>query len=234
MRPRQGPSMTRFNPRSPRGERRVRGSGGFAMRRFQSTLPARGATQDLEVHHGNSNVSIHAPRAGSDVESPYYGEYIAVSIHAPRAGSDHNNAPAVRRSYRFQSTLPARGATLRGRVPLEARPGFNPRSPRGERREAGGPSSSSAVFQSTLPARGATSGRVTRSRQWSGFQSTLPARGATASRVPRGSGLSSFNPRSPRGERPSAVCSTGAGTTRFNPRSPRGERPSSRSFREGL
>ena len=34
---------------------------------FQSTLPVRGATQVRGVFRGGIQISIHAPRAGSDV-----------------------------------------------------------------------------------------------------------------------------------------------------------------------
>ena len=33
---------------------------------FQSTLPVRGATAEQELNHAMNNISIHAPRAGSD------------------------------------------------------------------------------------------------------------------------------------------------------------------------
>ena len=56
-----------------------------------------------------------------------------ISIHAPRAGSDVNEVAAARQEVIFQSTLPVRGATRR----RSACPGhwlyFNPRSPCGER-----------------------------------------------------------------------------------------------------
>ena len=35
-------------------------------------------------------ISIHAPRAGSDVKGYAFKVDIAISIHAPRAGSDRN------------------------------------------------------------------------------------------------------------------------------------------------
>ena len=78
-----------FNPRSPRGERlsqeksiradirfqstlpargatsmQSRNSGGTSL--FQSTLPARGATTVPNVSRGDDKISIHAPREGSD------------------------------------------------------------------------------------------------------------------------------------------------------------------------
>ena len=82
------------------------------------------------------SISIHAPRTGSDVprrrparrqehfnpRSPH-GERLAfcdfspaqsrISIHAPRTGSDRAGCAAQPLDGRFQSTLPARGATIR-------------------------------------------------------------------------------------------------------------------------
>ena len=79
----------------------------------------------------------------------------SISIHAPREGSDFHAVDTDGFIHIFQSTLPARGAT----VPLD---------------NAG----NDMEFQSTLPARGATYwyGRIL---LFILFQSTLPARGAT-------------------------------------------------------
>ena len=56
-------------------------------------------------------ISIHAPRTGSDED---YTQVIAdmeqISIHAPRTGSD-GKIIVGRLREGFQSTLPARGAT---------------------------------------------------------------------------------------------------------------------------
>ena len=62
------------------------------------------------------NISIHAPREGSD-GSPIidFSTKIHISIHAPREGSDNPILKQVAPRYGFQSTLPARGATI-GRV----------------------------------------------------------------------------------------------------------------------
>ena len=80
------------------------------------------------------NISIHAPRAGSDnftwlcvnpiinfnPRSPCGERQMTsartkcanlISIHAPRAGSDGNFSSAFKSSILFQSTLPVRGAT---------------------------------------------------------------------------------------------------------------------------
>ena len=78
-----------FNPRSPHGERQ---SGIRKSRRneaFQSTLPARGATVRFAFFNSAIQISIHAPRTGSDLIR--HRQHIAtytISIHAPRTGSD--------------------------------------------------------------------------------------------------------------------------------------------------
>ena len=55
---------------------------------FQSTLPARGATASPSAFKNYDDISIHAPREGSD--SLYTSSCLPsnISIHAPREGSD--------------------------------------------------------------------------------------------------------------------------------------------------
>ena len=55
-----------FNPRSPCGERHHHIPDAYYDRRFQSTLPVRGATCMSASHSVRERISIHAPRAGSD------------------------------------------------------------------------------------------------------------------------------------------------------------------------
>ena len=81
---------THFNPRSPRGERQAEGWQSLRPLRFQSTLPAGGAT------------TAH----------PWKSPPFEISIHAPRGGSDAQPARFLRRQTGFQSTLPAGGATI--------------------------------------------------------------------------------------------------------------------------
>ena len=83
------PSPTNFYPRSPRGERLVAKECLDDWHRFLSTLPARGATQTQAIKSGQTSISIHAPREGSDVL--IFFVFFAVFV--------------------FLSTLPARGAT---------------------------------------------------------------------------------------------------------------------------
>ena len=107
---------------------------GFGYAGFQSTLPVRGATGvPCRAPHG-MGISIHAPRAGSDLLSHQSLSHVRnfnprspcgerrfrcldsrgrahISIHAPRAGSDVLDASIVGTAPIFQSTLPVRGAT---------------------------------------------------------------------------------------------------------------------------
>ena len=168
-----------FNPRSPHGERLEMSS----------------------IVSDKDSISIHAPRTGSDGRPPGNARpCVLISIHAPRTGSDHTPAIKESSSVKFQSTLPARGAT--GII----------------RRQEDSP-----VFQSTLPARGATQSTCHLFRQVL-FQSTLPARGATAAvdeDAPHTVFISIHAPRTGSDsralQRPAAPC-------HFNPRSPHGER----------
>ena len=100
---------------------------------FQSTLPARGATNIFQVFEPGEEISIHAPRTGSDRMETWKS---TATIHFnPR--SPHGERPRSPRSRivpgKFQSTLPARGATPAGCRTVRTGSHFNPRSPHGER-----------------------------------------------------------------------------------------------------
>ena len=81
-------------------------------------------------------ISIHAPREGSDtvrMRARLAGE---ISIHAPREGSDVKSMLSAPLMVEFLSTLPARGATSGQPGAFDRlRPDFYPRSPRGERQQ---------------------------------------------------------------------------------------------------
>ena len=190
---------------------------------FQSTLPARGATLSGSRTSCRAIISIHAPRTGSD--SVLRGDARCLIYFNPR--SPHGERPERRRPRPtrtlFQSTLPARGATGKGRKrPRKRRisihaprtgsdiDGFNCRDANSKFQStlpARGATANitdadlSLLFQSTLPARGATTLPGIKTPIPSVFQSTLPARGATRRRCARGASWSNFNPRSPHGER---------------------------------
>ena len=102
---------------------------------FQSTPPARGATTLPRMVATEVAISIHAPREGGDCAGGDIVSLSDISIHAPREGGDHDQIKNSLKKIKFQSTPPARGATLiltRSCV-------------------------ISVIFQSTPPARGATS-----------------------------------------------------------------------------
>ena len=103
--------MFDFYPRSPRGERPQAGGQCGADGRFLSTLPARGATY--------TGCTCLRRRQ--------------ISIHAPREGSDACRSLLFIRDMIFLSTLPARGATVVAAVLVVRWVDFYPRSPRGER-----------------------------------------------------------------------------------------------------
>jgi len=191
---------------------------------FQSTLPARGATRPrrcLRSRRGRFNPRSprgerpHGRRStrraiGFNPRSPR-GERRPLPSPAPlnplgfNPRSPRGERPGMGTSViapaRFQSTLPARGATEGPPASLAPGTRFNPRSPRGERRRAAG-----------------------LARTWHAFQSTLPARGATRRSRP-GRQASAVSIHAPRAGSDFSGCSMGLTSFRFNPRSPRGERP---------
>ena len=104
---------------------------------------------------GRGRISIHAPRTGSDGDFSSGNKNLEISIHAPRTGSDSSGTSGSGNQYHFnprsphgerrdpsypvlvalefQSTLPARGATVNSLPVLSTHSYFNPRSPHGER-----------------------------------------------------------------------------------------------------
>ena len=193
---------------------------------FQSTLPAKGATLHEHIPGieqgfnprsprrerqwracrlwGGWNVSIHAPREGSD---PFCRHHIgtphsfnprsprrerrllcpaclprSVSIHAPREGSDVGLGFAQPPGH-VSIHAPREGSDMRTCRMRTCRMRFNPRSPRRERLSLSAASFAPSLFQSTLPAKGATA--FLAYKAFGGrFQSTLPAKGATGCTCP--------------------------------------------------
>ena len=79
---------------------------------FQSTHPARGATGYSGGSEPMKKISIHAPREGCDWCWLFWWRLAYISIHAPREGCDVAYALFALVLERFQSTHPARGATV--------------------------------------------------------------------------------------------------------------------------
>ena len=152
-----------------------------AGQRFLSTLPARGATTPYLSTTAWPQISIHAPREGSDyVVYPFSLYSLYFYPRSPRGERLIARCYTAVRARYFYPRSP------RGERPLSLSHGayqrddFYPRSPRGERPAQGAQeSATAAAFLSTLPARGATIGSL-----------SIAARS------------NHFYPRSPRGERP--------------------------------
>ena len=125
--------LSNFNPRSPRGERLWTNQGWDELDKFQSTLPARGATNKICNYLRHFTISIHAPREGSDCGVIGGRDRDSlISIHAPREGSDNFVAMIGNIFDNFNPRSP-RGERPRSQNPQEGVKNFNPRSPRGER-----------------------------------------------------------------------------------------------------
>ncbi len=60
-------SPSSFNPRAPCGARRHGSNKQLRLTKFQSTRPVRGATPEVKAKYMETPVSIHAPRAGRDI-----------------------------------------------------------------------------------------------------------------------------------------------------------------------
>ena len=149
-----------FNPRSPHGERLDPTKLERTSEKFQSTLPARGATQLCSDAGGSLCISIHAPRTGSDSAGNADDGTAAISIHAPRTGSDCGGSGFLARVELISIHAPRTGSDTACWATAPSRSNFNPRSPHGERPGESSISSQLSQFQSTLPARGATGERA--------------------------------------------------------------------------
>ena len=215
--------------------------------RFQSTLPSRGATvvQLCKATWAYNNFNPRSPRG----ERPCCGKQTTrpLAYFNPRSPRGERQHPEVfkRDGALFQSTLPSRGATFQTfkgtdvsfisiHAPLAGSDiaalqlqrymiDFNPRSPRGERRQMRPLRKRLRCISIHAPLAGSDKATIHRYDAYSTFQSTLPSRGATNARRCGGCLSLDFNPRSPRGERLRKPLIY-QHFQNFNPRSPRGER----------
>ena len=193
-----------FYPRSPRGERRVRSAQRQGVDTDFYPRSPRGERLLPKVQFTlGTDISIHAPREGSDVSRSGQSRSLryfyprsprgerrksfrsvrhvrVISIHAPREGSDH---------------IVRKDAVLPKLISIHA-----PRE------------GSDIADYFGLPT-------------YKKFLSTLPARGATRIAPSAWRGPMNFYPRSPRGERRTAAWPGRRSEQNFYPRSPRGERP---------
>ncbi len=211
-----------FNPRTPRGVRRLCEKSLFFRFVFQSTHPAWGATLNECVQPTCCMISIHAPRVGCDPPLiPSLLPFCNFNPRTPRGVRLAENAASAT-EVRFQSTHPAWGAT---EIPYDlAVEGFdfNPRTPRGVRPSPAYQSMQADKFQSTHPAWGATPFYCHFPPPPTNFNPRTP-RGVRHRTLMRYFGQRNFNPRTPRGVRRHErreIYQRGD----FNPRTPRGVR----------
>ena len=127
-------SSSDFNPRSPWGER-------------QAALYRGGDTDEI---------SIHAPRGGSDLALRVSNSFSFSFQSTLPVGGATRWSLSFSCPLSFQSTLPVGGATSLPPPTLITILYFNPRSPWGERHLATKAFSTRDKFQSTLPVGGAT------------------------------------------------------------------------------
>ena len=100
---------------------------------FQSTLPARGATQRFPMRIDNRDFNPRSPHGERPLQCFRLGQGRHFNPRSPH-GERLDPTKLERTSEKFQSTLPARGATLIRWVCCRGFFHFNPRSPHGERR----------------------------------------------------------------------------------------------------
>ena len=240
-----------FNPRPPRGGRLSRTRARSAFLIFQSTPPARGATQDRQAGRYCAQISIHAPREGGDRLTP---------TGKPLPGDFNPRPPRGGRPLVLDDTI----------IKVDD---FNPRPPRGGRllakaafarqyvisihapREGGDPEYRHRIRPCVIsihaPREGGDPVLHPCERRRSGHFNPRPPRGGRllviADRIsaevisihaPREGGdfipskfrlvlIRNFNPRPPRGGRRGATKDAGHDHD-FNPRPPRGGRPCKR------
>ena len=103
-----------FNPRSPRGERQTgkREPDVFTLDFNPRSPRGERPSSSKSLRPICRKISIHAPREGSDLHLHTPSSQQDISIHAPREGSDIHCKGFFTRQVKFQSTLPARGATV--------------------------------------------------------------------------------------------------------------------------
>ena len=171
-------SRYNFNPRSPRGERRCGRLLSTILGYFNPRSP-RGERRLRYVYVSCGwTFQSTLPSRGATPSMGRRGISNRISIHAPLAGSDNSRLSGV----------PVCGY-------------FNPRSPRGERRDDDLIDLLELQFQSTLPSRGATDA-ATGVVIGGPISIHAPLAGSDVANIPHMRYTKNFNPRSPRGERP--------------------------------
>ena len=149
---------------------------------FLSTLPARGATQFWpSLYHRCLFLSTLPARGATSysVNGPTSGQ---ISIHAPREGSDCSGQKTSSPIRYFYPRSP-RGERHANFPPMTSSNDFYPRSPRGERPFRFSSSCLGLAISIHAPREGSDWLAYVTACQDAQFLSTLPARGATKSQA---------------------------------------------------
>ena len=168
-------------------------------------------------------ISIHAPRAGSDRDTSRGTSSVTISIHAPRAGSDllHGDRAAQKGYFNPRSPCGERRCCPGAVRGVDY---FNPRSPCGERPLYRGHMNPESFISIHAP-RAGSDGMVRHIQKAEYISIHAPRAGSDHVTIRQGYWYTNFNPRSPCGERRYAACDRRGCLVYFNPRSPCGERP---------
>ena len=217
------------------------------MRKFQSALPLRGATEFRALAPRLVVISIRAPLAGSDRYVVLVAANSAISIRAPLAGSDHAHECEACAAKDFNPRSPCgerRAFAVRRlreaiyfnpRSPCGERPvyrpcndkqrNFNPRSPCGERHRIVVNLGRPVVISIRAPLAGSDPIWTVHYDQDPIFQSARPLRGATVSSLTIVLSVYRFQSALPLRGATTVSIPASLRFIYFNPRSPCGERP---------
>ena len=123
---------TNFNPRSPHGERQVAEASDRQLSHFNPRSPHGERRWMVNFVRHNLCISIHAPRTGSDIERRFFGCVGKFQSTLPARGATRpRDVPGGLR--RISIHAPRTGSDTSSSTPLRGARNFNPRSPHGER-----------------------------------------------------------------------------------------------------
>ena len=118
-----------FYPRSPRGERPCWEVTGVETYEISIHAPREGSDIVTPGNPAGGHISIHAPREGSDVWVLQKNTYTRISIHAPREGSDQPAAHRPRHQRDFYPRSPREERLVDSDSGVKQIDNFYPRSP---------------------------------------------------------------------------------------------------------
>ena len=150
---RQSSEVHDFNPRPPRGGRLTEMQlQQCFVENFNPRPPRGGRLYPLDLAPFTIFISIHAPREGGDgIFGKATDKAVNFNPRPPRGGRLSARRGSSPLNLRFQSTPPARGATMAIKSVSFMPYNFNPRPPRGGRRCKGFPNQQDAYFNPRPP-----------------------------------------------------------------------------------